>query len=215
MSDKEWKILIIDDDAQVLDALGTVFQAQGWNAVLAKDVMTGLELFRSEGPDLVLVACPDGIKGVEMIRELDAEVPIIGVASEESQEMANEFFTAGACDFAVKPFKAPDVVSRIRLHLRLLEINRRMKAKGAVRMPASKAKGIGAVTLALIQSAFRTNAEFLPVEIIAERTGLADQTAYRYLQHMASHELIEVRQNYGKVGRPKQEYRLKQPCGSA
>ena len=214
MADRELKILMIDDDEQILFALGALFQSQGWAPVCAKDVLTGLELFRTEAPDLVLIEyhLPEinGIKGVELIRELDAEVPIICFTDDESQDLADRFFIAGASDFALKPIKAPDLISRIRLHIKLLEGNRQLNNKLKAPHHTPKAKGIGAVTLELIHSAFRTNAEYLTVETIAERTGLAYQTAYRYLQHMASHEQIEVCQNYGKVGRPKQKYRLKQ-----
>lgn len=213
MSDAELKILMIDDDEQILFALRAVFQFQGWASVSAKDVLAGLDLFRKETPDLVLIDYHlpriNGIKGVEMIRELDAEVPIIVFTIDESQEVANQFIEAGASDFALKPIKAPDIISRIRLHIRLLESKKRLKDKDEVRTPVSQAKGIGAATLELIQGAFQTNAEYLTVETISERTGLAYQTTYRYLQHMASQELVEISQNYGKVGRPKQKYRLK------
>lgn len=214
MSDRELKILTIDNDENILFALRALFQSQGWVSVCAKDMLTGLELFRTETPDLVIIEYhlpgTNGIKGVEMIRELDAEVPIICFTNDESQDVANRFFVAGASDFALKPLKAPDMISRIRLHIKLLESNKRPNDKIDVREQVPKSKGIGVVTLELIQSAFRTDAEYLTVETIAERTGLAYQTTYRYLQHMASQELIEVCQNYGKVGRPKQKYRLKQ-----
>ena len=214
MSDRELKILMIDGDERSLLALCTVFRSQGWGFVSAEDVSTGLELFRAESPDLVLIEYHlpgiNGVKGVEMIRELDAEVPIIGVAVDENQEVANCFFEAGASDFALKPIKALDIISRIRLHIRLLASMKQLNSKDVVRTPVSKAKGIGTVTLELIQDAFRANDEYITVETIAERTGLAYQTTYRYLQHMASQELVEVCQNYGKVGRPKQKYRLKQ-----
>lgn len=214
MSDREWKILMIDDDEQVLLMLRTVFRLEGWAFACARDVSSGLVLFCAENPDLVLVGhnLPgiNGIKGVEMIRKLDAEVPIVAFSIEESQEVANRFFEAGASDFALKPIKAPDIISRIRLHIRLLESSKRPNNKDEVLTHVPKAKGIGLVTLELIQSAFRTNAEYITVETIAERTGLAYQTTYRYLQHMVSQELVEVCQNYGKVGRPKQKYRLKQ-----
>lgn len=218
MSDRERKILMIDADEQSLFALRAVFQLQRWASISATDVLTGLDLFRTEAPDLVLMEYHlpgiNGIKGVEMIRELDAEVPIIVFTSEESQDVADRFFAAGASDFALKPIKAPDIVSRIRLHIRLLESNKRLNNKNEAQPPVHKTKGIGAVTLALIQGAFRTSAEYLTVETIAERTGLAYQTTYRYLQHLASQELLEICQNYGKVGRPKQKYRLKQQRSS-
>ena len=218
MSDSELKILMIDDDEQILFALHAVFQFQGWESVSAKDVLAGLDLLRTEAPDLVLIDYHlpriNGIKGVEMIRELDANVPIIVFTIDESQEVANQFIEAGASDFALKPIKVPDIISRIRLHIRLLNSNKRLKDKDEVRPPVSQVKGIGAATLELIQEAFRNEDEYLTVEAISERTGLAYQTSYRYLQHMASQELVEISQNYGKVGRPKQKYRLKQQRSS-
>lgn len=214
MADRELKILMIDDDEQTLSALGALFQSQGWTPICTKDVLTGLERFRAELPALVLIEyhLPEinGMKGVELLRELDSDVPIICFTDDESQDVANRFFAAGVSDFALKPIKAPDMISRIRLHIKLLESNNLLNDKAKVQPHVPKAKGIGAVTLELIHSAFRTNAEYLTVETIAERTGLAYQTTYRYLQHMASQEQIEVCQNYGKVGRPKQKYRLKQ-----
>lgn len=214
MPDREWKILMIDEDEQGLFALEAAFRAQGWTAVCAKDVLTGLELFRAETPDLVLMECQlpdmDGVKGVEMLRELDAEVPVICVTGNESQDLADRFFAAGASDFALKPLKTPDIISRIRLHIRLLESMKRLNGKKEVQEHVPKSKGIGAVTLELIQDAFQTSSEYLTVETIAQRTGLAYQTAYRYLQHLAAQQLLEICQNYGKVGRPKQKYRLKQ-----
>ena len=209
---------MIDDDEQSLGLLCAAVRSQNWGFVSAQDVSAGLELFRAEDPDLVIVSQnqpgTNRIKGVEGIRKLDAQVPIICFATEENREVANRFFEAGASDFALKPIKALDIISRIRLHIKLLESNKQLKDKNEMQVHVPKAKGIGLVTLELIQNAFRTNTEYITVETIAERTGLAYQTTYRYLQHMASQELVEVCQNYGKVGRPKQKYRLKQQRSS-
>jgi len=214
MSDKERKILVIDGDERLHADLCAAFRTQGWACVCAKEGRAGLDLLHEEGPDLVLVEAQlpdmDGIGAVAMIRELDHEVPIICVAGNESQDLADRVFAAGAGDFVLKPIRTPDMISRIRLHVRLLELNERLNSGNEVPAQAPKAKGIGAVTLKLIQSAFRTNGEYLTVETIAERTGLAYQTTYRYLQHLASHELLDICHKYGKVGRPKQKYRLKQ-----
>ena len=152
----------------------------------------------------------NGIKGVQMIRELDAEVPIIVFTIDESQEVANRFIEAGASDFALKPIKVPDIISRIRLHIRLMSSNQRLKNKTQAKPSAAPpVKGIGPATLDLIEGAFQDTEEFLTVEALSQRTGLAYQTTYRYLQHMVSQGLVEVSQSYGKVGRPKQKFRLK------
>ena len=214
MSERELKILMIDDDEQILFALRAVFQFQGWQSLSAQDVPTGLELFRKQRPDLVLIDYHlpriNGVKGVQMIRELDAEVPIIVFTIDESQEVANQFIEAGASDFALKPIKVPDIISRIRLHIRLLDSTRRLKDRTQQQQPpAAPTKGIGSATLELIEGAFQPPEEFLTVETISQRTGLAYQTTYRYLQHMVAQNRVEVSQSYGKVGRPKQKYRLK------
>ena len=214
MSNSTIRILMIDDDEQILFALRAVFQFQGWVSLSATDVPSGLELLVRENPDLVLIDYHlpriNGIKGVEMIRKLAPDIPIIVFTIDESQEVANRFIEAGASDFALKPIKAPDIISRIRLHMRLVESTRKLKSKPEVQQPQAPAvKGIGIATLELIEGAFTEPEEFLTVEPISERTGLAYQTTYRYLQHMVSQDLLEVSQSYGKVGRPKQKYRLK------
>ena len=214
MSEKKLKILMIDDDEQILFALHAVFQFQGWDSISATDVPSGLDLLTKEAPDLVLIDYHlpriNGIKGVEMIRKLDPDIPIIVFTIDESQEVANRFIEAGASDFALKPIKAPDIISRIRLHVRLMDSTRKLKDRSeTIPPPVITVKGIGIATLELIEGAFTEPAEYLTVETISERTGLAYQTTYRYLQHMVSQGLVEVSQSYGKVGRPKQKYRLK------
>lgn len=214
MPERDIKILMIDDEEQILFALRAVFQFQGWDSISAKDVPTGLELFRTQHPDLVLIDYHlpqiNGVKGVQMIRELDPDVPIIVFTIDESQEVANQFLEAGASDFALKPIKAPDIISRIRLHIRLMDSNRQLKKNTQSEERSNvPVKGIGVATLELIEGALKDSEEFLAVEAISQRTGLAYQTAYRYLQHMLSQGRVEVSQSYGKVGRPKQKYRLK------
>ena len=210
MREKKPKILMIDDDEQILFAMKAVFEYQGWESLSAQDVLGGLRLFRSEKPDLILIDYHlpqiNGIKGVQMIRERDGEIPIIVFTIDESQEVADRFIEAGASDFALKPIKVPDIISRIRLHIRLMEAEAKLgNQDGGGR---KQAKGIVSATSELIEDCLRRSGEFLAVETIAEQTGLACQTTYRYLQHMAAQGLVEVNPSYGKVGRPKQKYRI-------
>lgn len=208
MQGKQIKILMIDDDEQILFALKAVFQYQGWVALSAQDVPSGLELFRSQHPDLVLMDYHlprmNGIKGVQMLRALDADVPIIVFTIDESQAVADQFIEAGASDFALKPIKVPDIISRINLHIRLMESKMQLKN----RAQEQQVKGIGSATLALIEGCLRQTEEPLTVEEISQATGLAYQTTYRYLQHLEGQGQVEVSQSYGKVGRPKQKYRM-------
>lgn len=204
--DNELKILAIDDDEEILYALRAVFQFQGWTGITATDVPTGVKLFQLKKPDLVLIDYHlpqvSGIRGVEMIRELDPDVPIIVFTIDESQEVAEQFIAAGASDFALKPLKVPDIISRIRLHIRLLENQKKLKNR------SGQAKGIDASTLALVLGVLERAEEPVTVETIAGETGLANQTVYRYLQNLIKQKRVEATQSYGKVGRPKQKYSL-------
>ena len=49
------KILAIDDDREILYALKAVFETQDWGALMARNVKEGMELYRREAPDLILI----------------------------------------------------------------------------------------------------------------------------------------------------------------
>lgn len=207
MRDQKLKILAIDDDEQILDALQILFQFQGWQGVFVQDVPAGLKAFRERKPDLVLIDYHlpqiSGIKGVELLRKMDADIPIIVFTIDENQKVADRFMEVGATDFALKPIKAPDIVSRIRLHVRLIDQKKELKNR------EETVKGIDAATMGLIVTSLERHAdEPVTVETIARETGLANQTVYRYIQNLVSNHVVEIHQSYGKVGRPKQRFKL-------
>ena len=187
-------ILVIDDDEQICFALGELFKFQGWKPYSAYDVESGLNEFKVRQPDIV-------VEGVKRLRRLSLDVPILVFTVDESQEVADTFLEAGATDFALKPIKAPDIISRIKLHLRLLQQGKRESREPAL------AKGLAQGTLKLIHDFLEQQNDYLTANDIAEGTGLAYQTVYRYLQHMTAEKRVEMVSIYGKVGRPKQVYR--------
>lgn len=195
-------ILSIDDDPQICFALSELFKFQGWQVVTASDVKSGLEAFRRHTPDVVLIDYHmpgmSGIEGVKLLRKRSSTVPIIVFTIDESQTVADTFLAAGASDFALKPIKAPDIISRIRLHLRMAEKNRTEPALS---------KGISGGTLEVILTFLSQATDYLTANQIAEGTGLAYQTVYRYLQHLVQEKQVERVDVYGKVGRPKQVFR--------
>ncbi|MEA4932539.1 MAG: response regulator [Lawsonibacter sp.] len=201
-------ILSIDDDKQIRYSLKALFATQGWETLSAEDVKAGLRLFHEYHPDLVLIDyhMPDvnGILGVQMLRALSQDVPIIVFTIDESQKVADDFLSAGATDFALKPIKAPDLISRICLHLRLVAGLR----QNVHQTSSFVTKGIGEPTLELIRDYFYDTPGFLTADAIAKGTGLAYQTVYRYLQYLIKEKQVEVRTSYGKIGRPRQSYCL-------
>jgi response regulator of citrate/malate metabolism len=225
------KILSIDDDEHIRFALQAVIESQGWEALTAGDIYKGLAIIESEHPNLILIDYHmprvNGLEGVRMIREKDDDVPIIVFTIDESQELADQFLMAGASDFAMKPIRTPDIISRIKLHIRLMNIKARSDAaaKGVQQIAADQGtsqeathdveqpavvtvKGIGIATLELIKEALASFDDYETVEAISEESGLAYQTTYRYLQYLSSEGIVDIKSVYGKVGRPKQFYKL-------
>ena len=207
MNEHQVTILSIDDDRQICYALEALFLSQGWKSVSAGNVAQGLKMFSQHHPDVVLIDYhmpgTNGIQGVQMLRALDPDVPIIVFTIEEKQEVANEFLAAGASDFALKPIKAPDILSRINLHLRLLDQVRRRERGGQY-----TAKGIVPATQDFILNFLRTQTDFVTADAISEGTGLAYQTVSRYLQYLVQEKKVKMQNTYGKVGRPRQSYMI-------
>ena len=201
-NEKKITILCIDDNEDVCFSLKALFQTQGWHTVTAPGVMEGLAAFKKYNPQLVLIDYHmpgiNGLEGVRMLHALSNTLPILVLTIDEDQAVANAFLEAGASDFALKPIKAPDMISRIKLHLRLLEQQQAYIVD----------KGINRGTLDLIVGFMRQGDEALTSRHISEGTGLAYQTVSRYLQHMVAQNIVKTESNYGKVGRPIQLYQL-------
>ena len=196
-------ILSIDDEENIRFALGELFRFQGWKACSAPNVKKGLEQFRLHKPDIVLIDYHmpgiNGVEGVRMLRALSHTVPIIVFTIDESQDVADQFLQAGASDFALKPIKAPDIISRIKLHLRLLERERQNQQP--------LAKGLSEVTMQLVLDSLKEGEDYMTVNEVARSSGLAYQTVYRYLQYLTQNKKVEMVSIYGKVGRPRQLFR--------
>lgn len=201
--DKEITILCIDDDAQICYTFEELFKFQGWNGISARNVEEGLEKLSRYQPDLVLIDYHmpriNGVEGVRRLRSLSGTMPIIVFTIDESQEVADAFLAAGATDFALKPIKAPDIISRIKLHLKFLE-------QGGPQ-PFAMTKGYSQNTMEIIGDFLKKKTDYLTANEIADSTGLAYQTVYRYLQYLTQKKLVKMLNLYGKVGRPKQVYR--------
>jgi twitching motility two-component system response regulator PilH len=86
MSGEKTRILVIDDDVQLVDTIRTLLESQGYQVSHAYRAEKGVELAREEMPDLILLdimfAGPPGPDGVEVSRQLHqdpdlAEIPVV------------------------------------------------------------------------------------------------------------------------------------------
>ena len=115
------RILVIDDEPQIRKFLRISLGANGYEVTEAENAATGIELLRSQAPDLLILdlGLPDmdGQEVISAAREL-SDLPII-VLSVRAQEFDKvEALDRGANDYVVKPFGVAELIARVRAVLR-------------------------------------------------------------------------------------------------
>jgi two-component system response regulator DctR len=203
------KILVIDDEIDIVYTIKEICEFSGFEVFTASNGKDGLEICKKEEPNLIVLDYHmpgwDGLKTVEKIKEVDETVSILVLTVDERQEIANKFIETGATDFAIKPIKAPDLIARINVNLRISEIQQQAKvAKENVYV----AKGISAATLLLIEKYMRGREEGETIDQVSKGVDLAYQTVHRYIHYMLQIGKVEVSPVYGQVGRPKNHYKI-------
>lgn len=121
MFDK-YKVLIIDDEQDIVDILDTILKREGFSHIfIANSGQDGIELFKKVNPDIVLldIMLPD-INGYEVYNELrkysQAPILFISAKSEEVDRLLG--FAMGADDYITKPFSAKEVAFRLKARLK-------------------------------------------------------------------------------------------------
>ena len=116
------KILIIDDDKHVADALGIRLRASGYGVLKAADGLEGLKLAAHHRPDLVVmdVWMPGGL-GVLIAQRLKhiglGEVPVIFLTASKKQDVWEIAEEVGPAGFFEKPYDAKELLNSIALAL--------------------------------------------------------------------------------------------------
>ena len=113
------KVLIIDDETQILDSLSSILKDDGFQVFTARDGREGLELFDAVKPSIVLldIWMPDldGLQVLKMIKEKEKDAIVIVISGHGTISTAVEAVKVGAYDFLEKPLsidKVLEVISR-------------------------------------------------------------------------------------------------------
>ncbi len=118
------RILVVDDDESLAEMLSIVLGQEGFDSRLCGRGDQALAAFRDYTPDLVLLDLMlPGKDGIDVAREIRAEsgVPIVMLTAKSDTVDVVLGLESGADDYVVKPFKAKELVARIRARLRRLE----------------------------------------------------------------------------------------------
>jgi two-component system KDP operon response regulator KdpE len=118
---KRPRVLVVDDEPQIVRALKVVMREAGFEAVPAETGAEALDLAAVRPPDAAIVdlVLPDmdGIAVTRMLREW-SEMPILVLSAVGEEEQKVRALEAGADDYITKPFGARELVARLKAALR-------------------------------------------------------------------------------------------------
>jgi two-component system KDP operon response regulator KdpE len=118
------RILIVDDEPNILATVSPLLRARGYDVRSAMSGRAGLEAVERDKPDLIVLdlGLPD-IDGVEVCRGVreSSGIPILVLSARGAEGDKVRALDAGADDYVTKPFGAEELLARIRAALRRVE----------------------------------------------------------------------------------------------
>ena len=206
-------VFIVEDDPMVKEINKRFLEKMGSFKVIddASSIKEAKIKLKSCKADLVLldVFLPDG-KGIELLKWIRSEemnLDTILITADKCRESVDDAFKYGAVDYLIKPFK----FERFKESL----INYKNRFLGLNNAEDINQEHIDQYILniktynKIIEFMKLKRNEELTAEEIAKGSGLARVTARRYLEKMVEESKVEIYQEYGKIGRPTNYYKVK------
>ncbi len=131
------KVLLVDDDPDLLDLMTYALRREGYQVVTAVDGQQGLQRWEAEQPDIVLL---DGklpkLDGIEVCRQIrhQAKTPIIMLTARDEEADILQGLQVGADDYITKPFSAKVLTARMQAVLRRSQEHAERQAVRQVRV---------------------------------------------------------------------------------
>ncbi len=114
------KVLVVDDETQIVRLLSLRLQANNYEVALAYDGYQCIQMARIEKPDLILldIKMPmgGGVKAFENLRadKLTEKIPVIFITAYPTSEVKKQVLEMGAEGFISKPFDSEELMSKIQ-----------------------------------------------------------------------------------------------------
>lgn len=115
------KILVVDDDINILELVSIHLTQAGYQVLKARDGVQALGMMQNHFPDLAVVdVMMPGIDGFELTKKIrnDRDIPVLIMTSKGELEDKEQGFLAGSDDYIVKPFEPQELLFRIAAILR-------------------------------------------------------------------------------------------------
>ncbi len=126
MSNNKYKILVVEDDHNILSMIQTVLDLGGYQVLTAQRCQQGILMLTSHMPDLVVLdlGLPD-MDGAEFIRvaRRSSMIPIIVLSARSDEQDKVSALDLGANDYITKPFGTGELLARVRASLRINRMN--------------------------------------------------------------------------------------------
>lgn len=193
---QQGRILLVDDQEDILTALELLFKAEGFEVVRATFPSEALEMLKQEEFDLTIMdmnysrdttSGREGIDLIQAMRQMDSSMPIVVMTAWGTVELAVQAMQHGAHDFVEKPWDNNRLLSVVRNQL---ELNRARKEVGRLRAVQSMDKDVAGLGMIAESKAMQPVLEIIhrvassdaPILIRGENgtgKGLAAQAIHR------------------------------------
>lgn len=121
MGNNKYKVLVIEDEANICNLLDTILTTNGYQVVTEGTCSKGIMMMRSYVPDLVILDLglpdKDGLEFIKTIRQSDT-TPILVVSARSTENDKVLALDLGANDYITKPFGNAELMARVRAALR-------------------------------------------------------------------------------------------------
>jgi diguanylate cyclase (GGDEF)-like protein len=137
-------ILIVDDNTTNLSVLSLALKQAGYQIRVALDGESAIAQVKEEHPDLILLDIQmPGIDGFETCKQLKAnqsseEIPVIFITASADIENKVQGLSLGAVDYITKPFQQEEVLARVKVHLTLRFLTRKVQEQALALQEANQ-----------------------------------------------------------------------------
>ena len=122
MSNNKYKVLVVEDDKNILSFIQTILESNGYQVLTAERCHQGILVFTSHVPDLVVLdlGLPDmdGEHFIRVVRQ-SSLVPIVVLSARTEERDKVSALDLGANDYITKPFGTAELLARVRAALRV------------------------------------------------------------------------------------------------
>ena len=190
------KILVVEDEKNIVDILAFNLKREGYEVVTAMDGAAGLALALAEDPDLILLDLMlpklDGFEVCRRLREQGRTTPVIMLTAREEESDKVLGLELGADDYITKPFSMRELLARVKANIRRTDM-------AAAAAPPAQRLELGRITVDL--QSMTVYKDGAPLELTQREFELVRALASRRGQVLSREALMEQVWNYeGYVG---------------